>query len=66
MILEVCCEIVTPIQMNINVDMKKLKRLIEDCAQTLSIFAEFAKVKNYDSAFEPWMMVRENCSKIKH
>jgi len=36
----------------------------EDCVQTLSIFAEFAKVKNYDSAFEPWMMVRENCSKI--
>ena len=23
----------------------------EDCVQTLSIFAEFAKVKNYDSAF---------------
>ena len=36
----------------------------EDCVQTLSIFAEFAKVKNYDSAFKPWMMVRENCSKI--
>ena len=36
----------------------------EDCIQTLSIFAEFAKVKNYDSAFEPWMKVRENCSKI--
>ena len=36
----------------------------EDCIQTLSIFAEFAKVKNYDSAFEPWMIVRENCSKI--
>ena len=36
----------------------------EDCVQTLSIFAEFAKVKNYDSAFEPWMMVRENCSKL--
>ena len=25
----------------------------ENCIQTLSIFAEFAKVKNYDSAFEP-------------
>ena len=36
----------------------------EDCVQTLSIFAEFAKVKNYDSAFEPWMVVRKNCSKI--
>ena len=36
----------------------------EDCVQTLSIFAEFAKVKNYDSAFEPWMKVRKNCSKI--
>ena len=36
----------------------------ENCIQTLSIFAEFAKVKNYDSAFEPWMKVRENCSKI--
>ncbi len=36
----------------------------EECPQTLSIFAEFAKVKNYDSAFKPWMMVRQNCPKI--
>ena len=41
-----------------------ISQALEDCAQSLSIFAEFAKVKNYDSAFEPWMMVRENCSKI--
>jgi len=33
----------------------------QECAQNLSIFAEFAKVKNYESAYEPWMAVRENC-----
>ncbi|MCB0374948.1 MAG: hypothetical protein KDD04_03420 [Sinomicrobium sp.] len=27
----------------------------------LSIFAEHAKVKNYDAAYEPWLMVRNNC-----
>ena len=27
----------------------------------LSIFAEYYKVKNYDSAYEPWMKVRQEC-----
>ena len=34
------------------------------CMQDLSIFAEFAKVKNYKAAFEPWMRVRQNCPTI--
>ena len=34
------------------------------CMQDLSIFAEYVKVKNYSSAFEPWMRVRENCPDI--
>lgn len=36
----------------------------EECLQNLSIFAEFAKVKNYESAYGPWMAVRENCPKL--
>ena len=34
------------------------------CMQDLSIFAEFAKVKNYKSAFQPWMKVRTSLSLI--
>ena len=32
-----------------------------ECATNLSIFAEHAKVKNYDAAYEPWQMVKNNC-----
>ena len=31
----------------------------EECLQNLSIFAEYAKVKNYDEAYAPWMSVRK-------
>ena len=34
------------------------------CMQDLSIFAEFAKVKNYKSAFQPWMKVRTSCPSL--
>ncbi|MDG1762417.1 MAG: hypothetical protein P8H38_04080 [Flavobacteriaceae bacterium] len=34
------------------------------CMQDLSIFAEFAKVKNYKSAYEPWKKVRTECPTI--
>jgi hypothetical protein len=34
------------------------------CMQDLSIFAEFAKVKNFKSAYEPWMNVRRDCPTI--
>jgi len=34
------------------------------CMQDLSIFAEFAKVKNYKSAYEPWKRVRQECPSI--
>ena len=33
----------------------------DDCISNLSIFAEYYKVKNYDSAYEPWMKVRKEC-----
>jgi tetratricopeptide (TPR) repeat protein len=33
----------------------------ENCIQNLSIFAESAKVKNYDAAYEPWTLVRSQC-----
>ena len=36
----------------------------EDCLQNLSIFAEYAKVKNYNEAYEPWMQVRAKCPKL--
>lgn len=37
---------------------------INACMQDLSIFAEFAKVKNFKSAFEPWSRVRQECPTI--
>ena len=36
----------------------------EDCLQNLSIFAEYAKVKNYNEAYEPWVKVRGECPKL--
>jgi len=33
----------------------------QDCATKLSIYSEFAKVKNYDAAYEPWKVVYEAC-----
>lgn len=35
MINEVCMEMVTPINMNISVDIKKLRRIVEDLAGTI-------------------------------
>lgn len=34
------------------------------CPANLSIFAEFAKVKNYDSAYQPWKEVRSICPEL--
>ena len=69
-LLEVCI-------ININVKMKYLILLAfllysnillsqsaDDCLSNLSIFAEYYKVKNYDSAYEPWIQVRNTCPKI--
>lgn len=33
----------------------------QDCAQDLSIFSEYAKVKNYNEAYIPWKNVYDNC-----
>ncbi len=35
-----------------------------ECMTNLSIYAEHAKVKNYDAAYEPWKMVYESCPDI--
>jgi tetratricopeptide (TPR) repeat protein len=35
-----------------------------DCPANLSIFAEFAKVKNYDSAYTPWLEVKIHCPEL--
>ena len=36
----------------------------EECLSNLSIFAEYAKVKNYDAAYEPWLKVKAECPDI--
>ncbi len=36
----------------------------EDCLSNLSIFAEYARVKNYDAAYEPWLEVKSQCPKL--
>ena len=36
----------------------------QECLQNLSIFAEYAKVKNYDEAYAPWMSVRKECPSL--
>lgn len=36
----------------------------EECAQNLSIFNEYAKVKNYKDAYTPWRQVYENCPEL--
>lgn len=36
----------------------------EECMTNLSIFSEYAKAKNYDAAYEPWMKVRNKCPKL--
>ncbi len=35
-----------------------------ECMTNLSIYAEHAKVKNYDAAYTPWKMVYDNCPAI--
>lgn len=36
----------------------------QECIQNLSIFAENAKVKNYDAAYSPWLAVRTECPSL--
>jgi hypothetical protein len=38
----------------------------EECLEKLSIFTESAKIKNYDAAYEPWMLVRKQCPKLNN
>lgn len=34
-----------------------------DCANDFSIFVEYAKTKNYEAAYTPWMKTRKECPK---
>ena len=36
----------------------------DECLEQLSIFAESAKIKNYQAAYEPWKTVLDNCPKL--
>lgn len=36
----------------------------EECMNNLQIFSEYAKKKNYNEAFQPWMAVRTKCPKF--
>ena len=36
----------------------------QECLQNLSIFVEYAKVKNYADAYAPWINVKEACPKL--
>ncbi len=36
----------------------------QECLQNLSIFVEYAKVKNYTDAYAPWINVKEACPKL--
>lgn len=38
----------------------------EECAQNLSIFNEYAKVKNYKDAYTPWKQVYDNCPELHY
>ena len=38
----------------------------EECMTKLSIFHEYVKAKNYDAAYEPWMIVRNKCPKFNN
>ena len=33
----------------------------EECFANLSIFAEYAKVKNYKAAYQPWLELKKQC-----
>tara|TARA_A100001015_G_scaffold234263_1_gene265712 strand:- start:733 stop:2124 length:1392 start_codon:yes stop_codon:yes gene_type:complete len=36
----------------------------DECLEQLSIFAESAKIKNYQAAYEPWKTVLDNCPNL--
>ena len=49
--------VLTSITLNLNANYTSF----DDCISNLSIFAEYAKVKNYDSAYDPWVAVKNEC-----
>ena len=38
----------------------------EECFSNLSIFAEYAKVKNYEEAYNPWLKVKSDCPSLNN
>lgn len=38
----------------------------EECTQNMSIFSEYAKVKNYKDAYTPWKQVYDNCPELHY
>lgn len=38
----------------------------EICMENLTIMSDYAKVKKYDEAYEPWMKVRNRCPKFSY
>ena len=36
----------------------------QECLNNLSIFAESAKIKNYDAAYDNWLLVLNECPKL--
>lgn len=56
--------LITAFLATVFITSKALAQDNQECLQNLSIFAEFAKVKNYKAAYEPWMAVRNECPKL--
>lgn len=53
--------ILTAILVSLNVSFAQQD---EECMNNLQIFSEFAKKKNYEEAYKPWMDVRTKCPKF--
>ena len=47
------------------VSLNVSSQINEDDINSLSIFSEYVKAKNYDAAYQPWMELRERKSKIQ-
>ena len=46
------------------VSLNVSSQINEDDINSLSIFSEYVKAKNYDAAYEPWMELRERNPKF--
>ena len=46
------------------VSVNTFSQVNEDDINSLSIFSEYVKAKNYDAAYQPWMELRERNPKF--